>query len=297
MKLFAAASLIALSSAAFAAPKATVTVLNGDPATAQKVRDLIDVDSYRNVKVQTIYNDAGKPDHLLVHLFAKGYHRVTFAAIDVSGLEGLGLISNYQLTARDFAQQPGHELESAGCPDTSIEFIAICPNDDDLELKITKEVAEAARAKHLKTIELLVEDATTAAYTNYMKCPKLRGNFYDGDADPEVITTYDGVLSAHDITNNLQGSFHHSVTNIWLACQAFNDPMKSTMIDTAQSRKYAAGINDLLVGPSDEAAACAMKAALDGKPLTASFWKCYDELDNAEDHWGFEGTGTDLFWD
>ncbi len=282
--------------AASAQARTPVTVLSGDATTLALVIANIDVEAYRAVKVQTIVDAQGQTDHLLVHLAEKGQHRVSFAAIKPAGRNRAAAVTmNYALGAADFAQQPGGKA-TARCPDEAIEFIAICPNDDELEIRITKEVADAARAKDLKVIELLKEGATRQAYLNYMSCPKLRGNFYDGDADPTVITTFDGVLSSRDIGSALRSKFRHEVTNIWLACQAFNDPMLSTMITTTQSRKYAAGKNDLQVGPSDEAAGCAMKAALDGKPMTAAFKQCYDDLDTTDDLWGFEGDGTDDFW-
>ena len=71
--------------------------------------------------------------------------------------------------------------------------------------------------------------------------------------------------------------------------------MKSVILNDAQSQKYAAGINDLEVGPSDNAAACTMNAAIDGKPETASFQACYNKLDIPSDHWGFGGDGSDYF--
>jgi hypothetical protein len=130
-----------------------------------------------------------------------------------------------------------------------------------------------------------------------MACPKVIGNFYDGDADPTVITTVDGTLSHTEFETTLLNKFGLKMTNIWLACQAFKNPMKGAVIDKAQSRKYAAGLNNLEVGPSDRAAACAMKDALDGKPLTSSFQACYEQYDTPDDHWGFDGHGTDNFWD
>jgi hypothetical protein len=72
--------------------------------------------------------------------------------------------------------------------------------------------------------------------------------------------------------------------------------MLPAVIDYAQTKKYAAGINDLLIGPSDKAAACAMKAAIAGKPMQASFNTCYQQLDVPSDHWGYGGKGTDNFW-
>jgi hypothetical protein len=71
------------------------------------------------------------------------------------------------------------------------------------------------------------------------------------------------------------------------------------MITSVASQKYAAGKNNLEIGPSDRAGACAMKAALAGKPMTAAFWACYNAedkpIDNWVDNWGFDGLGSDQF--
>jgi hypothetical protein len=128
-----------------------------------------------------------------------------------------------------------------------------------------------------------------------MSCPNLVGNFYDGDANTGVLATSDGEISAAQFVSNLKGAFRSKVTNIWLACEAYNNPMLAAVRDSDQSQKYAAGINDLQVGPSDNAAACAMKAAIAGKPMTAAFQACYKSVDNSADHWGFGGAGSDLF--
>lgn len=268
--------------------------------TTQQIQKIItthfNLNLLREIRVQLIVNKKHQPDHLLVYLLAKKRHKVEMARIDVDAqLNVLALQRPYRLEKSDILEQPGLSLKTATCPDTSIEFISFCPNDDRLEQAITKKVAKAAEAKSLKTVRLLLDDATRQNYLSYMKCPKLKGNFYDGDANPELITTVDGFISASDLDNSLSNQFNYKVTNIWLACEAFNDPMKTTMLTTVQSQKYAAGINDLLVGPSDRTAACTMIAGIAGKPLTDSFKACYQKYDNPEDQWGFDGDGSDVF--
>lgn len=260
------------------------------------VKERIDISAYRQVKVQVIYNAKHEPDHLLVYLFRRGYHSFKVARIELdSRFNGIAVTQNYALNADDYSEQPGIKAKNAACPDPSIEFIGFAPNDDDLEQSITKEVVMTAMDHGLKTILLLAQDATRSNYLNYMKCPHLKGNFYDGDANPEEIVTVDGVISYQDIDYVLGNQFNYKVTNIWLACEAYNDPMKTTMLHTAQSQKFAAGINDLMVGPSDQAAACAMEAALNGRRMTSAFQSCYHLLDVDDDHWGFGGRGADIF--
>jgi hypothetical protein len=263
------------------------------------VRRLFDTTQYRGVKAQVINDEHDRPDHLLVQLLSKHSHRVDFAKVDIDAAYHATAFTTagaYELSATDLDQQLSAGV-TARCPDATVEFIAFAPNDDALEQQITVDVANAAIAKGLKTVQLLRGAATSAAYINYMSCPNLKGNFYDGDANPNVITTVDGVISHTSFSDELRSMFRHKVTNIWLACQAYNDPMLGAVVDGAQTRKYAAGINDLEIGPSDRAAACAMKAALAGQPMTAAFQACYQRYDNSDDHWGFGGQGSDDFFD
>jgi hypothetical protein len=252
----------------------------------------IDMSQYREARIHMIANDGQAPDHAVIYLFSNKYHRfdLVSANLDSSG--------NVISIDPDYKMQPSDRKPVANpphCPDPSVEFIAFAPNDDALEQSITVGVANSAIAHGLKTVQLLKADATRANYLNYMVCPNLKGNFYDGDANPMEITTVDGSINAEDIRDQLNGAFHFHVTNIWLACQAYNNPILSSMTLSAQSQKYAAGKNDLEVGPSDQAAACAMKAALDGKAMTAAFQACYTQFDNSADQWGFSGNGSDYF--
>ncbi len=258
------------------------------------VAQRVDLSQYRGVKAQLIVDRFGRPDHILVYLQEKGIHRVDFAAIRLNGQ--FRAISNalpYQLQAVDIAQQstPGFVPK---CPDPSVQFISFAPNDNDFEVGVATDVATAAKAAHLKTVELYRTAATHDAYLNYMTCPNLIGNFYDGDSDPSEFVTNDGVISAAEMAA-LNGAFRFKVTNIWLACEAYNDPMLSAVEKGAAAQKYAAGISDLQIGPSDQAGKCTMIAAIQGQPMKEAFTACYQQFDNSADVWGFGGNGSDLF--
>jgi hypothetical protein len=229
------------------------------------------------------------PKFALARLFARGLHRFETVRVDFN--------SAYEITKiqRHYVARAERTVTNVSCPDDATEFISFAPNNDDFEQGIARDVANEAQAKGLKTVLLLGEAATRQAYMNYMSCPNLKGNFYDGDSNPEEMITADESITAQDYATTLKGAFRFRVTNIWLACEAFNNPMLDSAMNQAASQKYAAGINDLQVGPSDNAAACAMKAAINGQPMTAAFQACYQQLDNSEDHWGFDGQGSDLF--
>ena len=268
----------------------------------QLVKDSFDVSHYKKTIAQVIYNSDQQPDHVLVFLFANHTHSVEVARININQhYLKAGIINNYQVSAEDTAQQPGESHDDVHCTTPDIQSIAFAPNDDvkypddELEQTLTIQVDEAAKAHGLKTLRLLGKDASRSNYLNAMTCPQLEGNFYDGDANPDLIITHDGFISAFEVKHYLSKQFRYKVVNIWLACQAFQDPFKSVMLVDAESQKYAAGINNLLIGPSDRAAVCTMIAAFDNKPMTAAFQDCYQKLDDPRDHWGFDGNGTDYF--
>lgn len=250
-------------------------------------------DDHRHIKIHAIHDDEGDPKHLIVYLLHKDQHRVAVSNVAVSSeLEVQSVVHNYKPTESDYAQHHEAHTATGVCPDESIQFIAFCPNQNELELSITNEVADTAEAHGLVTKRLLVADATRTNYLNYMACPNLIGNFYDGDANPYLITTNDGSISASDMSNV---RFRGKVTNYWLACEAYNDPMKSAVLTSASTQKYAAGINDLIVGPSDRTAACAMISAIQGDQLSSSFESCKTTNDNTADQWGYGGSGSDYF--
>ncbi len=257
------------------------------------IRQKFDVESFREVRVQVITKNQNV-DHLIVLLLKKGLHGVTVASLPIDEkLNSLSAAKFDGLTAEDLSQQ----VRTSGapkCPNPEVEFISFAPNDDEFEVGIAKDVATEAKSKNLVTIELYREAATSQAWLDYMSCPKLKGNFYDGDSNPQVVVTNDGVINSTEFTTLLPKAFRQKVVNIWLACQAFNEPMLPSVMTDAQSQKFAAGVNNLQIGPSDQAAKCTMIAGINGQPLTKSFDDCYKKLDVPEDHWGFAGPGADF---
>ncbi len=251
------------------------------------VQQVINAEDFREVRVQVF------PRFLVIQFFQIGYHRVDFIRVNFNQKhEIITVQSPYAYTAEDLKLLD--QRDSYACPDNDAQVIAFAPNNDSIEQAVTLDVIQAAEAKGYKVVSLLKAQATRLNYLSYMTCPHLIGNFYDGDSNPQSFITVDGLINASELSA-MKGIFRYHVTNIWVACEAFNDPMYSTLINDTQTQKYAAGINDLLVGPSDQAAACAMKAAIAGQPMTQSFQDCYHQLDTPNDKWGFDGHGSDIF--
>lgn len=254
------------------------------------------IDDYSQVNIQLIHNKRMQPDHYVIYFLHKYDHSLTIARINVDHLHDLiSIEKNYQLTLDDLEQQPGKKLTEAQCPDPDIQFIAFAPNNIDLEQKITKDVAETAQAKRLKTVSLLLNNATRENYFNYLVCPQVKGNFYDGNANSYMITTADGVILHEEIKTILANKFRYKVTNVWVAGEAFENPLESALIDVAKAQKYVAGLNGLSIGPADETGACVMKAAIIGDPITSIFKICYQKYGSKSDRWGVGGYGSDYF--
>lgn len=175
------------------------------------------------------------------------------------------------------------------CPDLSVEVVVFAPNNIEIEQNVTLKVYRAALNLSYSSVKLLIENATTTSFLSYARCPKLKALFYDGDADPSAITTYDGLVTYVDMQSVM---WNYTVISYWLACQAYNPPMLISMTQVAP-RRWAAGRNNLEVGPSDNAAAEAMIDALKGRPLEESFNNAKKKWDVDADHWGFGGFGED----
>jgi hypothetical protein len=286
--------LFTFSGASFAQMKVNVIGLRApqlETTVTDAVKAEFDTTQYREMRVKLVSTHGTAPDHAVVYLFSKTVHRFDLVSVQLdSNGKVTSILKNYRLKSGD-----RQKLTTPTCPDTTIQFIAFAPNDDSTEQGVTVDVANEAIAKGLKTVQLLESQATTQSYLNYMVCPNLIGNFYDGDANPNEFVTVDGSISSDQMAGVLAGAFRYKVTNIWLACEAFNDPMLTSVLTGAQAQKYAAGINDLDIGPSDRAGACAMKAAIDGNPMQEAFTACQKQFDNASDQWGFDGKGSDNF--
>jgi hypothetical protein len=271
----------------------------------QTVRENFDVSSYREVRIAVMNHPGGLP-YIILQMLSRDYHRFDVARMDLDGkFDVKSVMKNYKMNPEDYENQfkvnegPSPSayhlrLSRLECPDNTVTFVTFAPNKTyPLEQSITQDVSRAAADRGLKVAEMLTNDATHDNFIAYLKCPNLKGVFYDGDADPNSVLTFDVPVPVTEITQLL--NFRKRVTHIWVACEAFKDPMLSAMTADTKAQKYAAGKNCLKIGPSDRAAACAMKAALRGRPMTAAFWRCYKAEDTQADIWGFAGRGSDLF--
>jgi len=250
------------------------------------VKENFSIDEYEQIKVQSLYNPKTQSNDFILYLLPKNNHNLITAKINMDHSQLISIEKNFTPTL-----QP----QETKCPDPTIEFIAFAPNDNDLEQKITMNVAKTAERQGLKTIQLLRENATRENYLNYLVCPQLKGNFYDGNANPYMILTYDGFIHVDEIQTILTNQFHYKVTHIWVAGEAFENPMESAMIDVAKAQKFIAGESSLTIGLSDLTGWCTMKKAIHHESIAESFASCYAKYGIRVDRWGLGGYGSDYF--
>ena len=88
-----------------------------DSEIAETVCAHINTEKYREVRVQLIRDDKGKPNHYLVYLLSKTSHRVGFARITIDEhFKVLSVQQNYKLQDIDLKQQPGGVLKNTTSP-------------------------------------------------------------------------------------------------------------------------------------------------------------------------------------
>ena len=174
------------------------------------------------------------------------------------------------------------------CPDPATRVVVFAPNNNDIEQNVSMDVYRTSVNWGYNTVLLIKNNATTFNFLSYARCP-LVGLFYDGDADSQAITTRDGLVFYTDIAKLY---WNYTVLSYWLACEAYNEPMLSA-VSGIHPRKWAAGVNDLMIGPSDVVASVAFQAGLRGEPLEQSFREAVAKYDIFLDNWGYGGFGSD----
>ena len=118
-----------------------------EAAVKNIIHDHFSPDDHRHIKVHAIHDDNQTPAHLIVYQLHKEQHRVAVSSVKLNAdLEVQAVTHNYKPTESDNAQHMGTH-EAFVCPDETVQFIAFCPNQNDLELQITNEVADTAEAQ------------------------------------------------------------------------------------------------------------------------------------------------------
>jgi hypothetical protein len=284
----------------FAAKASTIEVIPNrgasmsDQAVIKLVQDTVSVNELKTanrIRAQVVSLHKGVVDSLLVYLTFGSEVKSEIIEVDKAAairkqLSDFGVTS---ATEKDLAQ-----TTTVFCPDESVQFISVSQSNLSWDQKSAIVVADSAEKTGLKTVRLLKEQATRQNYLNYLSCPGLVVDFYDGDANSNALETYDGTITAADISIILKNAFHRNVVHVWVACRAFNDPMLSAMVNDAEAQKFVAGQVDLIAGYADRTGVCVMQSALSGKSITNSVSLCHEQQDlHWHNRWGVAGNGSD----
>ncbi len=287
----------AFLSQAFAETPIEVVPNKGAPmqesAVIEQVKSHVDVSKYQSIKAQVVSNSPGVVDSILVYL--RNQNQVTSTSIRIDKLRAVREEVREDLPENRAKEKALADSTTVFCPDENVQFISFSHRQLHWYQKAANEVAEVAEKAGFNTVRLLKSQATRQNYLNYLSCPNLVADFYDGDANPNQLETFDAPISAQDISILLKGVFRNHVTHVWVACKAFNDPMLSAMVADAGSQKFIAGVVDLVSGYADRTGVCTMESALQGDAISTSLEDCRAKYDlKFHNKWGIAGSGSDF---
>lgn len=249
---------------------------------------------YGSVRVQIIHDEEDQPSALLVYLLSAKNYSFTIMKIAIDDrYQVLSVIPNYQAKADELSQSLNTRNENLVCPDKKTEIVVATPVPDYPTAKAAiNYVFDQSQAKGYKTVKLLGEEANTKAYMNYMVCPKLKGFYNVGHGSTSGILLADGVLSNTAFQTLLKDKLREHVVVLFNSCQVDNDPLKSSITEQADAQKYAGGISNLRIGPSEEASKCFWDAGFAREKLTLAMKTCNEKYDD-KDNFGIGGHGSD----
>lgn len=262
------------------------------------VHSYIPLTAYRAVKIQVIQNAAHKPDHILAYLFSKTQDTFSITKIDItSNYQAKNIISNYSLTPTDLSQQPGLQTHYPHCPNHRLQLLVIAPNTISAQQSAALAVATTGKQAHLVTMTLLKSQATRKNILNAMHCPNLRGVFFTGDGNMNLIGTVDGMINSDDFKKFLTKKFHHHVITIFSSADGFQNPLQNTMTTLVQAQKYVASEDPLYIGYADKTAACTMIAIISNpkRDINDALAGCAKAYGSPNDQWNIAGSGSNYF--
>jgi hypothetical protein len=247
------------------------------------------------IKAQVVFNDQ-IPDHVIVFKLSNKYLAATVDNISIDqDYNFISLQPNYTITTSDAAQRV-LTINDIACPAGAekTQVIVFAPLEDNKIQQIANSVADTAENTYgLPTKRLLQQNATAQNYLNYMSCPTLIGNFAIATGLPDAIITADGYITATDIDTALLEKFHFSVATIWAVGNVFAGEMGRSLAENAQTQRLTAGLTELSLATAPAAAACTMKAILDGKTKISDTLAGCKKIfrDPNADFWGMEDDG------
>lgn len=299
--IFSALCLASTHAIANEIPMSLLSSVKGNHAVAiNKVTDIVKqnislspTSGNSKAEVQMIFDSKNKPDYLLVYLLSAKNYSFTITKIKVDeNYHVTSVTPDYHLQKNDYAQQP--KVATPSCPDDSVELVSATPVDTYPTAKdAVDHVYQQAGEKGYVAKELLGDEASVESYMNWLSCPNLKAFYNVGHGSSDGIMLSDGVLSHDNFTGELNKKLGERAVVLFNSCEVENDPLKSSITEDADAQKYAGGISNLVIGPSEAASKCFWDAALDQQPMTANLADCNQKYDSG-DQFGIDGHGADL---
>lgn len=279
----------------------THRVTNFDKAELIKlVKTNVDLDANKllNVAIQPVFT-GNRITSAYVYLSDKKQYKFTTTKITLDqhnhiSYKLVSVAPNYKMRKTERLSLNKANFEpSPPCLDSQADFVvasalySYIPNVKSA----LDDVAQKATEKGYHVVKLYDQDATVMNYEEYLDCPQMKGFFSIGHGSPDGILVEDGMLTS-DFFDSMNHLMRKKTVVEFNSCEVFNDPLKSSVINKAQARKYAGGVTTLWIGTSEPTSACFWGKAINHKDLKKALNQCVADHDPT-DTYGIGGHGKD----
>jgi hypothetical protein len=216
------------------------------------------VESYE-IPLRKVKVNVQREDHtinLIVYLLPQESYALETVLIHLNlNYQILSIERHYEQEQPDFSSSVSNT-----CPDDSVDMVFATPEDRiPTAVSGVEYACNVAEAAGYKCINLIGNEATIAAYQNYLACDlKAFGNIGHGSSN--LILLHDGTLS-HSWFGGLSNTELNDMVIYFNSCEVHNDPLLSSIIN-AGTRTYIGGILPLWIGPSEQVFKCFWKEVL-----------------------------------
>ncbi len=258
----------------------------------------IDPSTILNIAIQPVFT-GDRITSAYVYLSDKKQYKFTTTKITLdqqnhSNYQLVSIETNYRMSKSEKSNLNKANFEpNPPCLDSQADFVVA----SDLYTQIPSvksaldDVAQKATEKGYHVVKLYDQGATVMNYEKYLDCPQMKGFFSIGHGSPDGILVEDGMLTS-DFFDSMKHLMRKKTVVEFNSCEVFNDPLKSSVINGAQARKYVGGKTTLWIGTSEPASACFWDKALNHKDLKKSLNQCVADNDPT-DTYGIGGHGKD----
>ncbi|MEH0021898.1 MAG: PPC domain-containing protein [Desulfobacter sp.] len=256
-------------------------------AVVRQEFNLSDDGPFVRAKVKTHYNGDGA-EYLTVYLMSKYTYSFQTARVNLGkGLSVEKTIRDYDVLPEDMDAQT-----YAACPDTSVDAVFAATDEFASAVDGANLAAQIARGAGYKTVTLIGNAESKAAVQNWLSCPDLKVFGRIGHGSPTGIMLADGVLY-YTYFQGLSSTALSGTTLYFNSCQVHNSPLQPAVVNTGVD-KFIGGIQNLLVGPSENVFTCFMdKTIADNQSMTGSLPVCEQANYPYTGHHGISGYGSD----